>query len=180
MFCLQRFGRRADWMCWMSFKISRSPTTLETTEQKANQKLFCSGKGYFNSPRLWTHHPLFMFKLVFQYSKNKNRKKDPKWIMDIFQSGREFLKSRVEYNKPIPNSEMSDRKMLIDTRPRYPSNKLSFTIADIMNNTSIRFFNIFLNLNEQFDVAVVLEDSQRNLLSSLCLINIYISHKLNI
>ena len=62
--------------------------------------------------------------------------------------------------------EMTEMKMIIDARPRYPSNKLSFTIANITKDKPIRFFNIYLNLNEQFDVDVVLENSQRNLLNS--------------
>ena len=63
--------------------------------------------------------------------------------------------------------EMTEMKMIIDARPRYPSNKLSFTIANITKDKPIRFFNIYLNLNEQFDVDVVLENSQRNLLNSI-------------
>ena len=59
--------------------------------------------------------------------------------------------------------EMTEKKMMIETRPRYPSNKLSFTIANITKDKPIRFFNIYLNLNEQFDVDLVLENSQRNL-----------------
>ena len=62
--------------------------------------------------------------------------------------------------------EMTEMKMIIDARPRYPSNKLSFTIANITKDKHIRFFNIYLNLNEQFDVDVVLENSQRNLQNS--------------
>ena len=63
--------------------------------------------------------------------------------------------------------EMTEMKMIIDARPRYPSNKLSFTIANITKDKPIRFFNILLNLNAEFDVDAILEDSQRNLLSSL-------------
>ena len=66
----------------------------------------------------------------------------------------------------IEVEDMSDRKMLIDTRPRYPSDKITFTIADLTKNRAIHYFNIGLNLNGQFDVDVVLEDSQRDFLSS--------------
>ena len=59
--------------------------------------------------------------------------------------------------------DMTD--MMIETRTRYPSDKITFTIADITKNKPIRFFNIWLNLNGQFDADVILEDSQRNLLS---------------
>ena len=54
----------------------------------------------------------------------------------------------------------------ITTRPTYPSSKLTFTIANETKNKDIRFFNIYLTSNEQFDVDVVLEDSKRNFLNS--------------
>ena len=63
-------------------------------------------------------------------------------------------------------SEMTEMNMMIETRPRYPSSKLSFTIANMTKDNPIRFFNIYLNLNDQFDVDVVLENSQRNLQNS--------------
>ena len=63
--------------------------------------------------------------------------------------------------------EMSELAMVIETRPRYPSNKLTLTIANITRDKPIRFFNIFLSLNGRIDVDVVLESSQRNLMSSL-------------
>ena len=62
--------------------------------------------------------------------------------------------------------EMTEKKMIIETRQRYPSDKLFFTIADITKNKPIRCLNIFFNSNEQYDVYVVLENSQRNLLNS--------------
>ena len=65
--------------------------------------------------------------------------------------------------------EMTEKKVMIQTGPRYPSDKLSFSIADLTKDKPIRFFNILLNFNEQFDVDLVLEDSQRNLLSSFFL-----------
>ena len=63
--------------------------------------------------------------------------------------------------------EMRAKKMIIETRPRYPSDKVSFTITNMTKDKPIHFFNILLNLNAEFDVDVILEDSQRNLLSSL-------------
>ena len=61
-------------------------------------------------------------------------------------------------------------EMMIDTRPTYPSSKLTFTIANITKDKAIRFFNIYLTLNGTFDVDVVLEDSKRNFLNSFILI----------
>ena len=56
--------------------------------------------------------------------------------------------------------------MIIETRPSYPANKLTFSIANITKNKAIRFFDINLNLNGQFDVDVTLEDPNRNLSNS--------------
>ena len=64
-------------------------------------------------------------------------------------------------------SNMTEKKMMIDTRPRYPSNKLTFTIANITKGTNIRFLDINLNLNSKFDVDLLLEDSKR-----ICIFNI--------
>ena len=57
-------------------------------------------------------------------------------------------------------------EMIIKTRSSYPSDKITFTIADLTKNKAIRFFMIGMNLNGLFDVDLVLEDSQRNFLSS--------------
>ena len=64
--------------------------------------------------------------------------------------------------------EMTDLEMMIETRPSYPSNKWTFTIAHLTKGITIRFFNINLfNLKERFDVDVALEDSQRYFLLSV-------------
>ena len=88
-------------------------------------------------------------------------------VLDVFESTAftyyttdQRTESKSDY---FSVSEMRDMRMMIETRPRYPSNKLSFTIANITKDKPIRFFNIYLNLNEQFDVDLVLENSQRNL-----------------
>ena len=62
--------------------------------------------------------------------------------------------------------EMSELAMVIETRPRYPSNKLTLTIANSTKGTIIRFVDINLNSNVKFDVDLFLEDSQRNFLNS--------------
>ena len=64
--------------------------------------------------------------------------------------------------------EMKEMKMMIETRPSYPSNKQTFTINHFSKDKVVRFFNIILILNEvNFDVHVVLEDSKRNFLNFL-------------
>ena len=62
-------------------------------------------------------------------------------------------------------ANMTEMKMMIETRPRYPSNQLTFTIANITKGT-IRFVNIFLSSDAKFDVDLFLEDSKRNFLNS--------------
>ena len=63
--------------------------------------------------------------------------------------------------------DMELRMMMLESRPSYPSNRLTFTIANITRDKDIRFLNIYLNLTRQFDVDLILEDSKRNLINSL-------------
>ena len=63
-------------------------------------------------------------------------------------------------------TNMTEMKMMIETRPRYPSNKLTFTIANLTKGKIIRYFCLYFNSNATFDVDVSLEDSNRNLLNS--------------
>ena len=63
-------------------------------------------------------------------------------------------------------TNMTEMKMMIETRPRYPSNKLTFTIADIAKGTTIRYIDIEIYSNATFDVDLFLEDSRRNFLNS--------------
>ena len=72
---------------------------------------------------------------------------------------------RTNFHKYFWVSEMIEKEMIMETRPRYPSNKLSFTIANITKDKLIRYFSIYM-LYGQFDVNIILEDSQRNFLSS--------------
>ena len=53
-------------------------------------------------------------------------------------------------------------EMMIDTRPTYPSSKLTFSIANITKHKEIRFFNIYIDLNWVYDVNLIFEDSKRN------------------
>ena len=79
------------------------------------------------------------------------------------------LNAGSQFDVYLP-SNMTEMKMMIETRPRYPSNKLTFTIANITKGLISRVFAIKLyNLNGGFDVDIVLEDSQRNFLSSILL-----------
>ena len=63
-------------------------------------------------------------------------------------------------------ANMTKMKLMIETRPRYPSNKLTFNIADIAKGTTISFININIDSNATFDVDLFFEDSKRNFLNS--------------
>ena len=66
-------------------------------------------------------------------------------------------------------TNMTEMKMMIETRPRYPSNKLTFTIAKLMKGKAIRIININFEIdsNAKLDVDLFFEDSKRNFLNSL-------------
>ena len=57
-------------------------------------------------------------------------------------------------------------EMMIKTRPRYPSNKLTFTIANLIKGKIIRYVALYFNSYVITDVDLFLEDSRRNLLNS--------------
>ena len=85
--------------------------------------------------------------------------------MDIFNSI--VLENlREGHFEHLSVTNMREMKMIIETRPSYPSDKLTFNIADFTKDKVIQFFNIDLNLNEQYDVDAVLEDSKRNFMNS--------------
>ena len=88
-------------------------------------------------------------------------------VLDVLELTHYITEERTKSKTYIFTvSDMMEKKMIIETRQRYPSDKLFFTIADITKNKPIRCLNIFFNSNEQYDVYVVLENSQRNLLNS--------------
>ena len=63
--------------------------------------------------------------------------------------------------------DMELRMMMLESRPSYPSNRLTFTISNIIRDKDLRILNIYLNLTRQFDVDLILEDSKRNFINSL-------------
>ena len=69
-------------------------------------------------------------------------------------------------NESLRIKEMRDKNMVIKTRPRYPSDRLTFSISNITKHRNILFFDIWLK-PWKIDVDVVLEDSKRNFLNSL-------------
>ena len=89
-------------------------------------------------------------------------------VLEVFESAQ--LKYEENQWVFLPFTNMTEMNMMIDTRPRYPSDKTTFTIADITKNKHIRWLDVGLNLKRRFDVDVILEDSQRNFLSSIILL----------
>ena len=74
---------------------------------------------------------------------------------------------------------LKERIEMIPMRPRYPSNKITFTIANITKGKTIRYININLNPYEKldvyalvlkFEVVAFLEDSKRNILQFFLLL----------
>ena len=55
--------------------------------------------------------------------------------------------------------------MILPTRTIYPADKMTVTLADLPKNNAISFIDICLDMNDKFDVALVLEDSKRKELS---------------
>ena len=92
-------------------------------------------------------------------------------VLDVFEdlefyyNSEKTKKTNIVYNSFEVN-DMIEKNMMIETRPRYPSDTLSFTIANITKDNPIRYLNILLNSSDQFDVYLELKDSQRNFLSS--------------
>ena len=71
-----------------------------------------------------------------------------------------------QYDTYLPTN-MTEKKMMIETRPRYPSNKLTFSIANIAKGKTIPYIILNLNAKLDADIDVILEDSKRNFLNSL-------------
>ena len=108
-----------------------------------------------------------------------NAKLDVLNVFDSIDNVYYNITGEVEENKIDSFSirNMTEMNMVIETRPSYPSNKITFTTADITKGRTIRFINInFWNLEGQFDLDVVLEDTQRNFLSSIITLLLYFMH----
>ena len=92
--------------------------------------------------------------------------------MDVFKSvGLDYWftgSEGKEFNRGFIRGNMTDlekNSMILPTRSIYPSDKMTFTLANLTRDKSISFFNIYLDLNNKFDVGLVLTDSKRKELS---------------
>ena len=54
-------------------------------------------------------------------------------------------------------------KMMVETRPCYPTDKLTFSIADLTRDKTIQFLGLMFNSSHRkYDISVMLEDRQRS------------------
>ena len=91
-------------------------------------------------------------------------------VLDVFHKSELKYFTKTDGKKSMRHDVFERRdiaEMKIETRPTYPSDRLTFAQANISRALSIRYFNIFFNLNNLFDVNVILEDSKRNFLNSI-------------
>ena len=59
-------------------------------------------------------------------------------------------------------------KMMVETRPCYPTDKLTFSIADLTRDKTIQFLGLmFYSNHRKYDISVMLEDRQRSDIISL-------------
>ena len=100
--------------------------------------------------------------------------------MDVFNSvgldywyteseGKEFNRGYMSFNM----TDLENNSMILPTRSIYPSDKMTFALANLTRDKSISFLNIYLDLNNKFDVGLVLEDSKRKELSGCQKSNLY-------
>ena len=60
-----------------------------------------------------------------------------------------------------PVNDMKD--MMMESRPSYPTDKLTFSIANLTRDSSIQFLGLMFYPNHsEYDVSLMLEDSQRS------------------
>ena len=82
-------------------------------------------------------------------------------VGEVFHRIDLYYKSRDQSLLDLTVTNMTKMKMMIATRPSYPSNKLTFTIANLTKDRVIRYLDFVIQLNQQYDVDVILEDSKR-------------------
>ena len=85
-------------------------------------------------------------------------------VLEVFDWVTLEIKNTDEIDLEVAN--MTEMKMMIGTRPRYPSNKLTFTIANLTRGKITRYIALHFNSYVIFDVDLFLENSKRNLLNS--------------
>ena len=91
-------------------------------------------------------------------------------FLDIFDVGILASYDVRDGEKKLYYEKFDEARMLemrIDTRPSFPSDKTTFSLANITRHRNIRYFSAVLQSNMTFDLEVLLEDSFRNSLNWL-------------
>ena len=105
------------------------------------------------------HLEIKLFLDILEKSKFKVMDVFDSVVLDYWSEGREY--NSISFNL----TDLKNNSMILPTKSIYPSDKMTFTLADLTRHKTISFLNIYLEMNEQFDVALVLEDSKRKELS---------------
>ena len=85
------------------------------------------------------------------------------WVgLDFWYTGSD---GRTLDNLSFNLTTLENNNMLLPTRSTYPSDKITFTLADLPRDKTIAFLSIFLKPNNKFDVILDLEDSKRKEIS---------------
>ena len=84
-------------------------------------------------------------------------------MFEAFESMNLQFSSRDPSLIGLTVTEMTEMNMMIDARPSYPSNKLTLNIANLTRDKAIRYLVFYVNLNQQYDIDVILEDSKRGI-----------------
>ena len=56
-------------------------------------------------------------------------------------------------------------EMRIETRPSFPSDKITISLSNITRDRNIRYFSAVFDFNKKFGLEVLFEDSLRNSLN---------------
>ena len=75
-----------------------------------------------------------------------------------------FIRSSGERELQRTTTPVNDMKdMMMESRPSYPTDKLTFSIANLTRDSSIQFLGLMFYPNHsEYDVSLMLEDSQRS------------------
>ena len=90
-------------------------------------------------------------------------------VLDVFDSAIFASYTNIDGGKKLFYDilEISKMKeMMIHTGHTYPSDRLTFNIANLTKSKNIRYFSIIFLLNKKFGVEALLEDSKRNFMNS--------------
>ena len=76
-----------------------------------------------------------------------------------------FIRSSGERELQRTTTPVNDMKdMMMESRPSYPTDKLTFSIANLTRDSSIQFLGLMFypNHSDKYDISLTLEDNQRS------------------